>query len=272
MTPRRAKLVYALSVGTIGAVLVTAGLAFGAPAPQQTAEPSPLSCTGAIDPKLGGDLHCRPAGPTSSPRPTRSPTTSPSPAYTGSASPTPAPTTSSPTPPTPSTTTPAPTTTTPAPAPTGGREVKAYLTGYSYFDNTPPGSADISHPVLHDKAGGTGTWQDPTTVAVGHSIIGGNDVLDWPQGTRFYIPALKRYFLVEDSCGDGSRPQNGPCHTGYPSGASTWLDVYVDGQSAGRDASDDCMSQITGVVTAIVDPPPGLPVTVGPISSAKGCG
>src|SRR5512135_1310636 len=39
----------------------------------------------------------------------------------------------------------------------------AYTTGYTWFDNTPPGSGEISHPVLHAKAGGTGTYADPIT-------------------------------------------------------------------------------------------------------------
>ena len=86
------------------------------------------------------------------------------------------------------------------------------MTGYDYWDNTPPGSPVISNPVIHQVAGGTGTWQDPTTVAVGHSIINGQDILDWAAGTRFYIPNLRRYFIVEDTCGDGPDPQDEPCH------------------------------------------------------------
>ena len=40
----------------------------------------------------------------------------------------------------------------------------AYLTGYSYWDNTPPGSAAISKPVIHRRAGGTGKYNDPITI------------------------------------------------------------------------------------------------------------
>src|SRR5688572_11781310 len=57
--------------------------------------------------------------------------------------------------------------------------IHAYLTGYSFFDNTPPASATISHPVLHSLAGGIGTFDDPVTVAVGHSLVDGLDVLDF---------------------------------------------------------------------------------------------
>src|SRR5690606_21632608 len=71
---------------------------------------------------------------------------------------------------------------TPAPAPeeSGVRPIRAYITGYSYFDNTPPGSAVVSHPVLHTVAGGQGTYDDPITVAVGHVREDGDDLLDWP--------------------------------------------------------------------------------------------
>ena len=61
----------------------------------------------------------------------------------------------------------------------------AYTSGYSYWDNTPPGSADISNGVIHTKAGGAGTFDDPITVAVGHVISGGNDMLDYAAGTKF---------------------------------------------------------------------------------------
>lgn len=143
--------------------------------------------------------------------------------------------------------------------------MQAYVTGYSWFDNTPPGSATISHPVLHQTAGGTGTYADPITVAVGHDLSTGQDVLDWPAGTRFYIPNLRRYFIVEDTCGDGSTPENGPCHTGYPAPATTWLDVWVGGEGGTQSGADACMNAITDVWNAIKDPDPNYVVVSGDI-------
>lgn len=153
--------------------------------------------------------------------------------------------------------------------PSRERTVTAYLTGYSVWDNTPPGSARISHPVVHREAGGTGTYDDPITVAVGHTVDGGRDVLDWAEGTRFYVPSLRRYLVVEDTCGDGPRPQDGPCHAGYPRGASTWLDVWVGGADVPRSQSDACMSEITQVTRVIVNPRPGHAVTVGPLAGGS---
>lgn len=187
------------------------------------------------------------------------------------ATPTPTPSTTNTVTPTPTATaTPTPTTTTATPSPSGSvGEVRAqaYVTGYSYWDNTPAGSVDISDPVLHQKAGGSGTYVDPITVAVGHSIIGGKDILDFPAGTRFYVPNLRRYFIVEDTCGDGNTPQNGPCHTGFPTGAEYWLDVWVGGGSVSKTQSDTCMNALTDVHTVIRNPAANYAVVAGEITA-----
>ena len=59
------------------------------------------------------------------------------------------------------------------------------------------------------------------------------DILDYPAGTRFYIPNVRRYFIVEDTCGDGDTPQNGPCHTGYPKGTTAWVDMWIGEEQGG---------------------------------------
>jgi hypothetical protein len=151
------------------------------------------------------------------------------------------------------------------------RRIRAYVTGYSYFDNTPPGSAAISNPVVHRTAGGTGTFSDPITVAVGHTISGGSDTLDWPAGTKFYVPNLRRYLIAEDTCGDGSKPQDGPCHVGFPASATTWLDVWVGGNGGSRNGADDCMGNITDVWDVLVNPGPDHVVLSGDIYSGAGC-
>ena len=85
------------------------------------------------------------------------------------------------------------------------------------------------------------------------------------------MPAFSRYLIVEDTCGDGSAPQNGACHTGYPSNASTWLDVWVDGRDSGSSESGRCAGNITGVTQVVVNPGPGLAVQAGPLSSGGRC-
>jgi hypothetical protein len=177
-----------------------------------------------------------------------------------------------PAPPTRSPTAGAPTTT-PSQA-SAGRTVQAYVTGYSWHDNSPAGSPQVSHPVIHEAAAGTGTYADPITVAVGHSIVGGSDILDWPAGTRFYIPTVRRYFIVEDTCGDGPRPQDGPCHADLPAAAraaSTWLDVWIDGRDATAREASACAEAITGVHTVVVRPLADYPVESGPLFQDGGC-
>ena len=149
-----------------------------------------------------------------------------------------------------------------------GQKFSVYLTGYSYWDNTPPGSAAIAKPVIRDRAGGSGTYHDPITIAVGHSFATGRQELDFPAGTRFYFPALRRYAIVEDVCGDGPTPQYGPCHIGR--NGLPWVDIYVDGRRAGQGAANACMRQITGVHQVIVAPPQDYPVVVGALTES-GC-
>lgn len=150
----------------------------------------------------------------------------------------------------------------------GETSFKIYLTGYSYWDNTPPGSAAISDPVIHRKAGGKGTYNDPITVAVGHRILGSRDILDYPAGTRFYISRLRKYVIVEDTCGDGNRPQNGPCHTGR--NGLPWLDIYVDGSRSRSGTATQCAYRITSEQTVIMNPGRDYPVVSGPLTET-GC-
>lgn len=139
----------------------------------------------------------------------------------------------------------------------GGKPLKIWLTGYSFQDNTPPGSATVSHPIVHQKAGGTGTYTDPITVA----SPGSSDNMAFKPGAKFYLPSVKRYVIVEDS---GASPA--------PSGTDGHLDMWVDGQGGSKSSSDACMNRITSnSATAIADPPPNEPVMAGPITSNGTC-
>lgn len=130
----------------------------------------------------------------------------------------------------------------------GGTRSQIFTTGYTYWDNTPPGSAQIARPIVHDRAGGTGTWQDPITVAV---QAGRFDF-----GTRFYLPELKKYFVVEDLCG--------ACNDGRNGGAYT-LDLWVDGSHLSSGGAAQCASRVTRLQPAIEDPTSDLPVDRGSV-------
>lgn len=144
-----------------------------------------------------------------------------------------------------------------------------YLTGYSFWDNTPPGSAAIARPVIHRKAAGAGTYNDPITIAVGYRLVGGSAKLDYPAGTRFYIPSIRRYVIVEDICGNGPQPHLTGCHRGKS--GKPWLDVYVDGSRAGAAAANACMRSITGMQEFIMHPRSNYPVLAGALTES-GCG
>jgi hypothetical protein len=143
-----------------------------------------------------------------------------------------------------------------SPAPGGPNQLTIWLTGYSWQDNTPPGSSTVGEPVLHKEAGGQGTFADPITVAVpGHQ-----GAMAWQPGTKFYLPSVQRYVIVEDS---GAAKQ--------PAGTDTHLDMWIDGQSGTKQATDDCENTFTGRVPAQVNPPGNLPVMAGPIFANQKC-
>ena len=141
--------------------------------------------------------------------------------------------------------------------------MNVFLTGYSYWDNTPPGSAIIGRPQIHEFAGGHGTFEDPVTLAVGWRSYFGRQFEDVKPGRRFYIPSLRKYAVVEDLCGDGPKPQTGPCHTGWE--GHVWIDIYVDGSTMNAEASNRCMEKLTGIQRVIVNPRPGYRVVAGSI-------
>ena len=131
----------------------------------------------------------------------------------------------------------------------GGERSNVFVTGYTYWDNSPPGSAQIARPIIHDRAGGTGTWKDPITVAVGFGPR-------FAFGTKFYLPELKKYFIVEDLCG--------ACSDGR-SGGSYTLDIWLDGSHLSSGAATSCAAKVTGVAPAIKDPSSDLPVDSGSV-------
>lgn len=128
----------------------------------------------------------------------------------------------------------------------------AWITGYSYWDNSPPGSAAIARPVVHQQAGGTGTWQNPITIAVGHGSGGWN----YAPGTRIYLTGLHKYAVVEDLCG-----ACGTSHHGAPH-----LDLYIGGESTTARVANACAMKITAMQKIVVNPRPHYPVRPGEVT------
>jgi LysM repeat protein len=130
--------------------------------------------------------------------------------------------------------------------------LKAYLTGYSDIDNTPANSNVTWLNGVAGTTGGSGTYSDPTTVAVGFVGSAG----DFPYGTVFYVPNLERYFVAQDTCAD--------CHT-VKDGQQVHLDLYISGESQGAAAVDSCADSITGDFNVIENPSPDYKVDSGSV-------
>lgn len=137
----------------------------------------------------------------------------------------------------------------------GEEHLSAWITGYTYWDNTPPGSAAIARPVVHERAGGVGTWADPVTVAVGRSGGGWH----YEPGTRLYLADLRKYAVVEDLCGACGGGRGGRVH----------IDIYVGGAATSAATASACAMKITAVQDIVVNPGPGRPVVAGEL--AEGC-
>jgi hypothetical protein len=141
------------------------------------------------------------------------------------------------------------------PSSSGTAIANAYTTGYGWPDNSPPGAV-VSGPA--GTAGGTGTFANPITIAVGY--VG--SVLDYPYGTRFYIPNLRKYFVVQDTCA--------ACHS-TPSGTSTWVDIWTGGNGTNNARVLACEDAVTGNHTIIRNPDANRVVVPGALYSGTTC-
>lgn len=163
----------------------------------------------------------------------------------------------------PPTATPPVVTTPGVPTPSTG-EVRfiAYNTLYASGDNTPAGSTQIDLGGHSGNAGGTGTFTNPVTLAVGGSVINGKEIDDYAYGTKFYIPAFRKYFVATDFCGDGASPQNEPCHKSEEPGKPQ-LDLYA-GNASGSGVNK-CEDALTGDHLMIENPSANYIVVSGSI-------
>jgi hypothetical protein len=133
--------------------------------------------------------------------------------------------------------------------------VTATVTFYGWPDNTPPGNA-IAHPVIHQHAGGDGTYCNPTTFAT-EPTRAENALI--PYGTRIYVPFLKHYFIREDDC----TPSGPPVGSGNNGCYKIWFDLWVGGNGASNtNAVVNCENALTPghQIRVIVNPADGLPV------------
>jgi len=133
----------------------------------------------------------------------------------------------------------------------------AFVTGYGWPDNSPPGNITSG---LSGHAGGTGTFADPITIAVGY--VGSTP--DYAYGTKFYIPNVRKYFVVGDTCA--------ACHQ-KPSGTSVWVDLWVGGNGSDDPGVLACENTVTGNFTVIRNPDANRLVVAGSLfnGTSKTC-
>ena len=128
--------------------------------------------------------------------------------------------------------------------------VSSYVTFYGFDDNddgnpSNTGTTVISHPSVHDEATeDLGTYNRPGTLAAAKGFL--------PPGTIVYVPALKRYYVMEDTCRQcADNWKNDNIH----------VDLFVSGTGAALQA---CEYRLTMESTKIIiDPPADLPVRKG---------
>ena len=122
-----------------------------------------------------------------------------------------------------------------------------YVTFYGFDDNddgnpTHLGTDIISHAVVHASATeDEGTYDRPGTLAADTGFL--------PPGTKVYVPALRRYYVMEDTCVECSEDwrHNKP-----------HVDLYVSGTGEELAACEDRLTMEQAKI--IVAPPVGLPV------------
>jgi hypothetical protein len=142
-----------------------------------------------------------------------------------------------------------------APSSSGIVIANAYTTGYGWPDNSPPG-AIVSGPA--GTARGSGTFADPITIAVGY--VG--NALDYSYGTKFYIPNVRKYFVVQDMCAQ--------CHQ-TPTGASVWVDMWTGGDGSNDAGVLACEDAVTGSHTIIRNPDANRAVVRGALFNGTAC-
>ena len=128
--------------------------------------------------------------------------------------------------------------------------ISSYVTFYGFDDNDDgnpnnTGTDIISDPSVHPVATeDLGTYDRPGTLASDKRLIAA--------GTVVYIPALQRYYVMEDTCRECIRNwSNDKAH----------VDVFVSGTGEPLVA---CQHRLTmAQAELIIDPPSDLPVRKG---------
>jgi hypothetical protein len=133
-----------------------------------------------------------------------------------------------------------------------GTEVTGYtMTHFGWPDNSPPG-AGIAYQCKHRpfKAGGTGTYDNPITIATAKGELEVCGI--------YYVPKYHKYMIFEDDCEQ--------CEKDWNNGRKLHFDVWTGGNKPEDNGGEDqincegLLTPGTDSVTLIKNPPPNKPV------------
>ena len=128
--------------------------------------------------------------------------------------------------------------------------ISSYVTFYGFDDNDDGnpahlGTGIISNASIHGFANeDLGTYERPGTLATDESFLA--------PGTIVYVPALQRYYVMEDTCVE--------CSDDW-SQNKRHVDLYVSGTGPELAACEDRLTMESA--TIVIDPPSDLPVKTG---------
>jgi F5/8 type C domain/Ricin-type beta-trefoil lectin domain len=139
---------------------------------------------------------------------------------------------------------------------------QTFLTFYGWWDNTPPGG-DIAFPKIHSTAGGKGTFADPITFATATQELS--------PGTKVWVPRVKKYFIMEDSCEECTADWTGHGPDGGPN--LRHIDLWIGGKGGSPFDAIDCEDALTHsnddgtpvLEPVIANPPSNEPVDSTPL-------
>jgi hypothetical protein len=144
-----------------------------------------------------------------------------------------------------------------SPAYAAPKTLHGLITFYGFPDNSPPGNG-IAFPVIHDGAGGTGTFSNPITFAT--------DQAEHRPGTRLYVPFLQKYFIMEDDCVECDNDWN----NGHKRHVDLWTQSDADSDPQAVIDCEDTLTQDRG--TYIVNPSRNMAVDTTPLfDNNNGC-
>jgi hypothetical protein len=136
-----------------------------------------------------------------------------------------------------------------------------FLTFYGWYDNTPPGNG-ISYPKIHSGAGGKGTFADPITFATAKAELA--------PGTKVWVPRVRKYFIMEDSCQECGADWSGHGPNGGP--GLRHIDLWLGGKGGSPFAAINCEDALTNYTATgpvlepvVVSPPSNEPFDPTPI-------